>query len=225
MRRAVVASFAELLGRPPSDGINALCWPRAFDGDFAEVARLLAGDGCVTVDAAMLGALSLSSAGRTAADVMLDDVRRLAALGRDPVLNCITSYPHDERGLPIATDVMSFHADRSPIEVDTWLCTYWGKSSEGLDNDDARRLIDSPAIRGALLQEYGGEDDDDFADFLREGAFDLHYGIVDHARPFSFGVANLWKIAVAWPGCRVPPCLHRAPETVPGDEPRLLLIC
>jgi hypothetical protein len=225
-RRDVVDSFAELVRRPLDDGINALCWPRALAGDFGEVARLLAPtEGVLTVDAHTLRALSLSPAGRVAADGMLDDMRALDELGRDPMLNCITSYARDERGLPISTDVLSFHADRSPIEVDTWLCTYFGKSSEGLDNDDARRLIDAQNVRRALLEEYGGDDDDGFAAFVRDGAFDLHYGVVDGAAPFSFGVGHLWRIAVEWPGCRVPPCLHRAPATQPGDEPRLLLIC
>jgi hypothetical protein len=225
-RRATVDSFAELVGRPLANGINALCWPRTLAGDFGEVARLLAPVvGVVTVDADMLQALSLSPAGRIAADVMLDDLRRLDALGRDPVLNCIASYPRDDRGLPIATDVMSFHADRAPVEVDTWLCTYWGKSSDILDNDSARRRIDEPAIRAALLQEYGDDDDDGFAEFIREGSFDLHYGALDDVAPFACGVGNLWRMAVAWPGCPVPPCIHRAPQTMPGDEPRLLLIC
>ena len=83
----------------------------------------------------------------------------------------------------------------------------------------------APEIRAALLKEYAGEDDDGFAEFIREGSFDLHYAAVGNAQPFSFGVGNLWRIAVAWPGCPVPPCVHRAPPTVAGDEPRLLLIC
>ncbi len=224
--RAMVESFADLVSRPFGGGVNALCWPRTIEGDFAEVARLLAPpEGLVVVRASTLRALSLSAAGRLAADAMLEDLRRLDALGYDPVLNCITSYPRDARGLGMATDVMSFHADRSPIEVDTWLCTYHGKSSEGLGSGDARRLIDSPQIRAALLSEYGGADDDGFAEFVREGSFDLHYSPADQAQPFSFGVGNLWRIAVAWPGCPVPPCVHRAPEREAGDEPRLLLIC
>ena len=224
--RAAVHSLADLVSRPFGAGINALCWPRTLAGDFAEVARLLAPrEGVVVVAAATLRALCLSPAGRAAAAAMLEDLSLLDALGHDPVLNCITSYPRDERGLPLVTDVMSFHADRAPVAVDTWLCTYQGKSSEGLDNDDARRLIDSPEIRAALLKEYAGEDDDGFAEFIREGSFDLHYAAVGNAQPFSFGVGNLWRIAVAWPGCPVPPCVHRAPPTVAGDEPRLLLIC
>ncbi len=225
-RRAVVDSFAELLRRPLDDGINAVCWRRSLDGDFGEVARLLApDDGVVVVDVDRLRGLRLSDAGRVAADVVIDDLTRLALLGRDPVLNCIAGYARDERGLPIATDVLSFHADSSPVEIETWLCTYCGASSEGLDNDDAHRLIDTPAIRAALLREYGGDDDDGFADFLRAGSFDLHYGVVDDAVPFSFCVGHLWRVAVAWPGCPVPPCVHRAPHTASSDEPRLLLIC
>jgi hypothetical protein len=225
MRRAVVDDFADLVRRPLADGVVAVCWSRTLAGDFDEVARLLAPeDGMIVVDEDMLRALPTSAAGRVAADAMIEDVRRLDALGLDPVLNCITSYRSDARGLPIAVDVMSFHADRAPIEVDTWLCTYAGRSSEGLDHDDARRRIDEPATRAALLRAYGGADDDGFAAFVREGSFDLHYAAVDGARPFSFGVGNLWKVAVEWPGCPVPPCLHRAPRTGPGDAPRLLLI-
>jgi hypothetical protein len=225
-RRALVGSFAELARHPFDDGINALCWSRALDGDFGEIARMLAPlDGLVAIDAEMLGALPLSPAGRVAAAAILDDMRVLHELGRDPVLNCITRYERDERGLPIATDVHSFHADRAPVECDTWLCTYWGKSSEGVDNADAWRLIDDPAIRAALLLRHGGDDDERFQQLVRDESFDLHYGVAEGARPFAFGVGHLWRIAVAWPGCAVPPCLHRAPETQPGDEPRLLLIC
>lgn len=243
-RRAVVDTFAELHAARFAGDINAVCWPRALAGDFREVARLLAPRaGVVVVAPDALRDLALSPTGRVAADLIAADLRRLDELGLDPVLNCITSYPRDERGLPIATHVMSFHADRAPVEVDSWLCTYWGKSSEGLDNDDARKLIDIPAVRRALLLEHAGSDsetdsdsdsdsdsdtdseDEGFRDFIRDGSFDLHYGVKDGAVPFSFGVGHLWRIAVEWPGCRVPPCLHRAPETAAGDEPRLLLIC
>lgn len=224
-RHAVVSGFAELVARPFVGGENALCWPRHLDGDFGEVARLLAPtDGLVTVDEAMLAALPLSAAGRAAADAMVHDLRALDALGREPILNCIARYPRDERGLPLSTDVLSFHVDHAPVEVDTWLCTYHGASSEMLDNDDARRLVDDPAIRARLLSLHGGADDDDFRAFVREGAFDLHYAAVAGAAPVSCGRFNLWRVAVAWPGCPVPPCIHRAPDTTP-DEPRLLLIC
>ena len=226
LRTVVVDSFAALASHPWRDGRNALCWPRTLDGDFGAIARLLAPhEGVATVAPETLAELPLDTAGRVAAAVLLDDLHRLEALGREPVLNCIASYPRDERGLAIATDVMSFHADRAPVAVDTWLCTYWGRSTEGLDNDEARRLIEDPAIRTALLQHHGGADDEAFATFVREGSFDLHHAALPDARPYSFGRGHLWRIAVDWPGCPVPPCLHRAPETLVGDDPRLLLIC
>jgi hypothetical protein len=69
------------------------------------------------------------------------------------------------------------------------------------------------------------EDDGEFREALREHCFDLHYAPLPHARPYSFGVANLWRIAVDWPGSSVPACIHRAPEPGKGDSRRLLLIC
>jgi hypothetical protein len=71
-----VESFQELLTTPFSDGVNALCWPRALKGDFAEVVALLgdgAGDAITVLDESGLRALPLSSAGRVAVEVMLED--------------------------------------------------------------------------------------------------------------------------------------------------------
>ena len=78
--------------------------------------------------------------------------------------------------------------------------------------------------RGDLLKRFGGEDGVGFVGYLSEHCYDLHYAPVALARPFSFGLGNLWRIAVDWPGSPVPPCIHRAPETFPGEPPRLLLI-
>ena len=39
-----------------------------------------------------------------------------------------------------------------------------------------------------------------------------------------FGLGNLWRLAVRHPGCPVPACIHRAPDTAPLLPPRLLLI-
>ncbi|MGB8170874.1 MAG: hypothetical protein WCF18_25440, partial [Chthoniobacteraceae bacterium] len=155
---------------------------------------------------------------------MLEDQRRLVELDRDPVLNCIHGYPRDEEPGPVPTDVFSFHADSAPVQADTWLCTYHGSASEGLRNDEAQRRVDVPETRAALLHVFGGEDNDDFREYLSEHCYDLHYAPVPRARPFSFGVGDLWRIAVDWPGSTVPPCIHRAPETLPGQPPRLLLI-
>jgi hypothetical protein len=140
------------------------------------------------------------------------------------VLNCIYGYPRDDEPGPVATDVFSFHADSAPIESSTFLCTYFGPASEGLRHEEAQRRVDDPATRAALLREFGGEDGDGFRGYLHELCYDLHYAPVANARPFSFGLGHLWRIAVEWPGSPVPPCIHRAPATQPGDPPRLLLI-
>jgi hypothetical protein len=95
--------------------------------------------------------------------------------------------------------------------------------SEGLRNEEARRRVDVPETRAELLKLHGGEDNDAFREFLQENCYDLHYAPVPEARPYLFGVGNLRRIAVDWPGSPVPPCIHRAPETQPG-QPRLLLI-
>jgi hypothetical protein len=84
--------------------------------------------------------------------------------------------------------------------------------------------VEHPATRTALLQRFGGPDDDRFRAFLTENCYDLHYAPLPSARPYSFGVGNLWRIAIEYPGCPVPPCIHRAPATAPGAPPRLLLI-
>lgn len=219
-----VQSFRELAETPFAHGVNAFCWPRILSGDFgAVVAALDAGEGVVPLDAARLRALSVSPAARTAIDWMLSDLKLLQEQDRDPVLNCIYAYPRDEEPGPIQTDVLSFHADSAPVPADTWLCTYHGAPSEGLSNEHARRRIDIPATRTGLLADYGGPDDEKFADYLHDRCYDLHYVPTPEAQPYSFGLFNLWRIAVDHPGSPVPPCIHRAPATVAG-EPRLLLI-
>ena len=224
-RIQVVSSFQDLVATPFADGVNALCWPRTLPGDFAAVVEQLgAGEGIRTLDDARLSSLPVTAAGRMAIDFLLEDQRRLRALDRDPVLNCIHAYPRDESLAPVRTDVFSFHADSAPMETDTWLCTYHGSPSEGLRNDEAQRRVDLPDTRAALLGLFGGADDDDFREFLTEHCYHLHYAPLAQARPFSFGVGHLWRVAVDWPGSLVPPCIHRAPATLADEPPRLLLI-
>ena len=219
-----VHSFQELVSTPFADGVNALCWERALLGDFREVVeRLGGGEGIVTLDEVRLTSLPVSAAGRVAVEGLLADLRLLRVLEREPVLNCIHVYPRDEEPGPVATDVFSFHADSAPVEADTWLCTYHGAPSEGLRNDEAQRRVDVPATRAELLKLFGGADGAEFCEFLTENCYDLHYAASVTARSFSFGQGNLWRLAVAWPGSLVPPCIHRAPKTSPG-EARLLLI-
>ena len=188
------------------------------------VEQLGVSDGITTLDDARLAALSVSAAGRVAIDILVKDQRLLRERGLDPVLNCIAGYPRDENAGPVPTDVFSFHSDSATVEADTWLCTYHGPASEGLRNDEAQRRVDIPKTRAELLKLYGGEDDAGFHEYLNENCYDLHYAPLAQARPFSFGLGNLWRIAVDYPGRPVPPCIHRAPATLPGDPPRLLLI-
>ena len=219
-----VSSFQELAATPFGNGINALCWQRTLSGNFDEVMQGLSlSDGITTLDDSALLDLPLSLPGRAAINTLLDEQRLLRDLNLDPVLNGITAYPRDEGG-PVATDVYSFHVDSAPIEADTWLCTYHGAPSEGLRNDQARRRVDVPEIRAELLKTFGGEDDESFLDYLNENCYDLHYAPLPLAQPFSFGIGNLWRIAVDYPGSPVPPCIHRAPATLPNEAPRLLLI-
>jgi hypothetical protein len=224
-RIKVVNSFSELASTPFADGVNAICWPRTLAGNFHEVVEQLGvGEGITTLDESRLDSLPVSAAGRAAIAVLLEDQRLLRALDLDAVLNCIHRYPRDENPGPVPMDVFSFHVDSATVETDTWLCTYRGPSSEGLRNDEARRRVDLPETRAELLKLFGGDDNDDFLEYLNENCFDLHYAAVSEARPFSFGLGHLWRIAVKYSGSPVPPCIHRAPETLHGQPPRLLLI-
>ena len=221
----VVRTFEELVSTPLNKGVNALCWPRELAGDFGEVVeRLNVEKGITPVDEDRLRALSLSEAGQSAREVLLRDLERLRSRDLQPSLDCIHGYTNEIESEPMRTDVQSFHVDSATVEADTWLCTYHGPPSEGLRNDQARRRADNPGIRAKLLKLYGGADDEGFREFLNDHFYDLHYDPLPGAKPFSFGVGNLWRIATEYPGSPVPPCIHRAPDTLPGEGPRLLLI-
>lgn len=220
----VVTSFEALVATPFRDGVNAVCWARDLQGDFDEVVEKLGTDDDITsIDEARLRSLELGPAGRQAVTALLADLDRLRAIGEEPTLDCVRRYPRDHDG-PVATDVHSFHKDSATAPVDTFLCSYTGASSEGLRNQEARRLVDVPAIRALLLERFGGVEGEAFTAWLRENSFDLHYEALPGARPFSFGLFNLWRIAVQYPGSPAPACIHRAPEYSPGQLPRLLLI-
>lgn len=220
-----VADFEELLATPFKEGVNALCWERNLEGNFSEVLGKLKLEGGINpLDDEELGGLDLSKEGRTALDWMLGDMRRLRSLGLAPELNGVLGYERDEDPGLLRTDVYSFHADRATAEADTWLCTYSGPSSQGLRNEEALRHVDDPEKRSALLQGYGGDDDEGFREHLADHCYDLHYAALPAARIFSFGLGSLWRISVDYPGCPVPPCIHRAPDSLPGDPSRLLLI-
>lgn len=224
-RIQLVNTFHALFATPFAGGVNAFCWPRALPGDFGEVvARLGSVEGVMALDEARLLALDTSAEGRIAINVMLEDLRLLRGRGLLPELNCIRAYPRDEASDPVRTDVYSFHADAAPVAAETWLCTYHGPPSEGLRNDEALRRVDHAETRAELRCRFTGATEREFEDHLSENCYDLHYAALDNAQPFSFGIGNLWRIAVEHPDSPVPPCIHRAPETRAGDAPRLLLI-
>ncbi len=210
-RIRIVDSFEELIGTPFCGDVNALCWPRQLPGDFQDIIdQLQAEDGMTTIEDDDLRALSLSPAGSVAREVLLADQALLRGHGLVPILDCINGYTRD--------------AAAGPVPADTYLCTYIGSSSEGLLNEAAIRRVDVAETRAQLLGIYGGSDDQDFAAYLSEHCFDLHYWPLAAARPYAFGLGNLWRIAIAYPGCPVLPCIHRAPQMLSGGPARLLLI-
>lgn len=224
-RVRVVDSFAALVETPWGDGVNALCWRRELPGDFeAVVAACGPFDEITSLDEEVLAELELGPAGQAARAVLIADLARLRERGLAPSLDLIPAYPRDEDGGPVPTDVYSFHADSAPVLADTYLCSYTVAASEGLRNEEARRKVDVPEIRAELRRNFGAGEEEAFRTFLSGHCYDLHYAPTAGARPFSFGLGNLWRIANQCPGSPVPPCVHRAPETRPGQAPRLLLI-
>jgi hypothetical protein len=220
----MVGSFVELLSTPLRDGVNALCWPRLLEGDFEEVVlRLKVSKGITHLGDEDLRDLELSEAGRVAVKTMLEDVRCLQEQGLDPVLDCVNGYTHPVEPPYRRTDVCSWHVDSATAEADTWLCTYHGGCSEGLFPEDAIPRVEVPEARDELLGLFGGQDDDSFREWLSEHFHDLHFAMREGARPYGFGVGNLWRIATRHPEVAVPPCVHRAPDPVAGKK-RLLLI-
>jgi hypothetical protein len=240
-RIAQVANFDELISTPFANGINALCWKRNLRGNFSEVVRRLEGDhglepGITALDTDSLTQIGrspdFSEPGRVAIEEMLTDLNHLQQHGLDPELNAVNGFLRDANPGPVPTDVGSFHVDSATVQADTWLCTYHGMPSEGLCHEDALRRVDVQETRSSLLKLYAEEcadgsvagDDESFQEWLSENCYDLHYAPMPGAQPFSFGVGNLWRIATKWPGCPVPPCIHRAPAVEAGAGVRLLLI-
>jgi hypothetical protein len=219
-----VTNFRDLVSTPYSGVMNAICWTRKLTGDFSEIVKKLTLSGNITViEREELCELQLSEQGQLARDIILNDLKLLTAHGASPVLNVINYYDRDDSYPFFPTDVYSWHVDRSPIPVDTFLCTYYGASSEILPNSQGIQKILIPEIRNELKKLYHGAEEG-FESFLSEHFFDLHYQAKPDARPISLGHGHLWRLATDNPESKVPPCLHRAPKEKPG-EPRLLLIC
>ena len=223
-RARLVSSFEELLSTPFADGVNALCWCRELAGDFADIVdKLACGKGITPIDDERLMELSLTEAGDVARQIILQDLELLRSRDLLPSLDCVNGYNNAVQIGSVRTDVQSWHADSATAEADTYLCTYHGACSEGLINEEAICRANIPETRAELLKLHGGADDESFAEYLNDHFYDLHYAPLPNAKPYAFGLHNLWRVATDYPGSPVPPCIHRAPDTVPGQT-RLLLI-
>ncbi|WP_298393702.1 DUF1826 domain-containing protein [Flavobacterium sp.] len=221
---AVVSSFLELTATEFEGTTNALCWHRRLEGDFEElVSKLTLQESVTEVSLEVLRALQLSVQGNLARAIILRDLQALTAIGAAPVLNLIRCYERDTDFDFIATDVYSFHVDRSPVATDTFLCTYHGAPSDLIANDQAVLKVEVPEIREQLKGLHQGTAAE-FEDFLKDNYFDLHYQALPNAATVSLGTGHLWRLAVDHPTQAVLPCIHRAPVEADGGL-RLLLIC
>ena len=219
-----VFSFSDLVNTAFQGENNALCWERNLDGDFEEiVSKLELKENITEVTQTDLWQLELSEKGNTAREIILNDLKLLTDFGAQPSLNLLKSYERDNEFNFISTDVYSFHVDRSPVLMDTYLCTYFGAPSDIIPNDEVERKILIPEIREKLKDLHEGSDVD-FETFLKDNFFDLHYQPKPNAQPVNLGLGHLWRLAVDHPDQAVLACVHRAPKENHG-ELRLMLIC
>ncbi len=217
-----VTNFQDLVSIPFQGNVNAMCWLRQLEGDFSEIVEKIELDGNVTIiDQEALIQLQLSEEGKLAREILLYDMKMLEAHGALPSLNVIKYYDRDDFFFP--TDVYSFHVDRSPIPSDTFLCTYYGESSEILPNAQAEQKVLISEIRDELKKLHHGSDAE-FESFLIEHFFDLHYQVKPNASLINCGLGHLWRLAIDHPQSKVLPCIHRAPKEKNGQS-RLLMIC
>lgn len=219
-----VSTFSDLVNTNFQDCVNAICWERNLIGDFKEIVdNLSLTDNITEIYPEDLLELQLTNKGSLARETILTDLQLLTDFGALPSLNLLKNYDRDAEFDFISTDVYSFHVDRSPIGTSTFLCTYYGPSSDILPNDQAIQKIMIPEVREKIKELYNGSAVD-FEDFLKENYFDLHYQPKPNALPTNLGQGHLWRLSVDHPQQKVLPCIHRAPKENEGEY-RLLLIC
>lgn len=219
----ITDNFSDLINRQFEGNVNALCWQRNLEGDFEEiVSKLQLKENITEISADELLGLPLSQKGNLAREIILNDLKLLTDFGASPSLNLLKKYERADEFDFISTDVYSYHVDRSPVLTDTFLCTYYGASSDIIANNQVTQKILIPEIREKLKSLHNGSDED-FENFLTENFFDLHYQAKPNALPTNLGLGNLWRLAVDHPQQKVLPCVHRAP--VENEKLRLLIIC
>lgn len=219
-----VNSFDEFINANFHNSINAVGWMRDLNVDFREIVeRLTLEDNITEVYPEDLLDLELSENGKKAREIILNDYQSLLEYGAQPSINLIKNYQRDDELDFISTDVYSYHVDRSPVGLPTFLCTYFGAASDIIPNNQAIQKIKIPSVR-EKLKAICDESESNFEDFLKEHFFDLHYEALPDAQPINLGNGNLWKLAVDHPNQKVLPCVHRAPKEN-DNELRLMLIC
>ena len=221
---SVVSSFATLVNSNFHGNMNAICWHRNLLGDFKEiVSKLDLIENITEISIEELSALQLSEQGHIARETILNDIQLLSDFGASPSLNLLKNYERDDEFDFISTDVYSFQINNTPIETNTFLCTYYGPASDILPNNQVEQKTSIPSIREKLKEIYEGTEDE-FEAFLTDYCFDLHYQAKENSQPVNLGSGHLWRLAVEHPKQQVLPCVHRAPVEKDGEF-RLLLIC
>jgi hypothetical protein len=216
------SSFEELTAVEFKGEQNAACWQRKLEGDFKElVSKLKLTEAVSVIELEHLNTLQLSEAAAMARTTLLKDYELLEHHGASPTLNLIRNYPKDNSNFP--TDVYSFHVDEAPFATSTFLCTYFGETSEICPNEEATQKIKIPELIEAIKKDNHCAEED-FEIYLRENYYHLHYLAKPNAKLIKMQKGELWRLAVESPDSRALACIHRAAVEKPG-ELRLMLIC
>lgn len=219
-----VTNFNDLVTTPLKGSSNVLCWERELIGDYYEIIQhCVSAENITVIEPELLHSIKLSAAGQLARNTILNDFELLSEYGAAPTLNIIKQYNRDTDENIFPTDVYSFHIDRSPIPVDTFLCTYYGATTEILPNAQSIQKILIPEIRQQLKNNFSGSAAA-FETYLTEQFYDLHFAALPDAQVVQIPMGHICRLAVDHPNSQTLPCIHRAPLENDGVY-RLLLIC
>ena len=143
-----VTNFTDLVATQLKGSTNVVCWERELIGDYNEIIQqCVSAENITVIEPELLRSIKLSDAGVLARNTILNDFELLSEYGAAPTLNIIKQYDRDVDENIFPTDVYSFHIDRSPIPVDTFLCTYYGATTEILPNAQSIQKMLIPEIR------------------------------------------------------------------------------